>query len=349
MPKPLLYIIYIFTAILALSYAFKYILPALIPFIIAVVFTLVMAPLIDFFQARLKISRSFSTLLSMLLFFGGIGSVFALIVLKLVAELIQLSTTLPEQSANLWLFYQEFVGRATEFYGTLPHNVTSTLEQSVNNLTANLQGLIGRLVNSLLQVVSLLPGTITVMVVTLLATYFLARDYRQIVQLWLYVAPPPWGARSVAVARQVASAFVGYLRAQALLIFITMVISVTGLFLIGADYALTMGLLIGFFDLIPVLGPATIYLPWIIWSFAADTAAFGIKLSVLYVVVLAVRQVMETKFVSANLGLHPLATLLAMYAGLKIAGIPGLVLGPILLIAALAIYKAGVLPPGIKK
>lgn len=349
MPKPLLYIIYIFTAILALSYAIKYILPALVPFIIAVVFTLVMAPLIDFFQARLKLSRSLSTLLSMGLFFGGIGSVFALIILKLVGELIQLSTGLPEQSANLWLFYQEFVGRAAEFYGTLPHNVTSTLEQSVNNLTANLQGLIGRLVNSMLQLVSLVPGTITVMVVTLLATYFLARDHKQIIQLWLYLLPAPWGTKSVAVARQISAAFVGYLRAQALLIFITMVISVTGLFLIGAKYAFTVGLLIGFFDLIPVLGPATIYLPWVIWSFSTGTAAFGIKLSVLYVVVLAVRQIMETKFVSANLGLHPLATLLAMYAGLSILGLAGLVLGPILLIAALAIYKAGVLPPGIKK
>ena len=349
MPKPLLFIIYTGTAIAAVAYACKYVLPALIPFIIAVVFTLVMAPLIDFFQARLKLSPGISTLAGMLLFFGAIGSLLGLVALKLVAELIQLSATLPEQSENLWLFYQEFVGRATEFYGTLPHNVTATLEQSVNSLTANLQGVIGTLVNSLLQVVSLVPGTITVFVVTLLATYFLARDRRQIVQLWLNLVPAPWGVRTVGIARQIAGAFVGYLRAQALLIFITTVISVTGLFLIGAKYALTVGLLIGFFDLIPVLGPATVYLPWIIWSFTAGSTSFGVKLSVLYVIVLAVRQIMETKFVSANLGLHPLATLLAMYAGLKIIGLPGLVLGPILLIAALATYKAGVLPPGIKK
>jgi predicted PurR-regulated permease PerM len=124
-----------------------------------------------------------------------------------------------------------------------------------------------------------------------------------------------------------------------------MIISIAGLYLSGAQYALTVGLLVSFFDLIPVLGPATVYLPWIIWSFVSGSTAFGVKLTVLYLTVLVVRQVMETKIVSANLGLHPLATLVAMYAGLKTIGIPGLVLGPIVMIAAMAVFKAGILPP----
>ncbi|MCL6638940.1 MAG: sporulation integral membrane protein YtvI [Firmicutes bacterium] len=348
MPKPLLYIIYSFTAAVVLSYTYRYVLPVLTPFLIAVVFTLLMDPLIGFLQRRAKLSRSISTMAAMVLFFGGIGFVITLIVLKLVDELITLSAMLPEHSEELWIIYHDLVGRATEFYGTLPANVTASLEQSFANLTANLQGLISGVVNTILQFISLVPGTITILVVSLLATYFLARDRQLIVQLWLYFAPEPWGTKSVVIARQVAAAFTGYLRAQAVLVLITMLLSVAGLYLTGAKYALTVGLLVGFFDLIPVLGPATVYLPWIVWSFVDGSTAFGVKLTILYLIVLVVRQVLETKIVSANLGLHPLATLLAMYAGLKTVGIAGLVLGPILLIAALAVFKAGILPPKVK-
>ena len=72
---------------------------------------------------------------------------------------------------------------------------------------------------------------------------------------------------------------------------------------------------------------------------------FGVKLSVLYLVVLIVRQVLETKIVSGKLGLHPLATLVSMYAGLWTFGLPGLIIGPILLIAIQSFYKAGILLP----
>jgi len=344
-PKPLLYIIYSFTAIFVLSYAFKYVLPVLVPFIIAMIFSMFMEPLIGFSQRKLRLSRGIATGMVMVLFFGAIGFVLTMIVFKLVEELIQLSAMLPEHSAELWKIYYDLVARSTEFYGTLPATVTNSLEQSFATLAANLQGLISLAVNSILQFASLVPGTITILVVSILATFFLTRDRQLIIQIWLYLAPAPWGEKTLAIARQVATAFAGYLRAQAVLVLITMIISVAGLYLSGAQYALTVGLLVGILDLIPVLGPATVYLPWIIWSLASGSIAFGVKLTVLYLILLVVRQVMETKIVSANLGLHPLATLVAMYAGLKTIGIPGLVLGPIVLIAAMAVFKAGILPP----
>jgi len=101
-PKPLLYIIYSFTALFVLSYAFKYVLPVLVPFIIAMIFSMLMEPLIGISQRKLRLSRGIATGMVMMLFFGAIGFVISLIVLKLVEELIQLSAMLPEHSAELW-------------------------------------------------------------------------------------------------------------------------------------------------------------------------------------------------------------------------------------------------------
>ena len=212
-------------------------------------------------------------------------------------------------------------------------------------LTTNLQGLISRVANSIILFLSLVPGTLTILVVSILATFFLARDRHLISELLLKTIPAPWGEKTVTVLREISAAFIGYLKAQAILVLITTVLSVMGLLLIGADYALTLGLLIGFFDIIPVLGPSTIYIPWLIWSFATGATGFGIKLMVLYGLVMTVRQFLEAKIVSANLGLHPLATLISMYAGLKTLGLVGLLMGPILLIALQAVIKTGVILP----
>jgi predicted PurR-regulated permease PerM len=55
---------------------------------------------------------------------------------------------------------------------------------------------------------------------------------------------------------------------------------------------------------------------------------------------MVVRAVMEAKVVAVNLGLHPLAVLMAMYIGLKTIGVLGLVLGPIMVVAVQATVKA---------
>lgn len=348
MPKPLLLIIYAAVAMMVALAAFNYILPILIPFIIAMIFSFIMEPIIIVLQRRTRMSRSLATLTAMLFVFGGIAVILAAIILQLVAELSHLSLSLPGIAVELRSFYHDIFDRLTALYVTLPPEVLPSLEKSINNLTVSLQGLIAGAVNTIMLFISLVPGTLTILLVSMLATYFLARDRQVIVKVLLQFIPSPWDEKLIEVTGAITTAFTGYLKAQLILVFINTVISVTGLFLIGADYALTMGLLIGFFDLIPVLGPATIYIPWLIWTFATGSTAFGIKLVVLYLLVIVIRQVLETKIVSGNLGLHPLATLVAMYAGLKILGFPGLVIGPILLIAIQAVIKAGVLPLKVK-
>ncbi|MCG9967774.1 sporulation integral membrane protein YtvI [Pelotomaculum terephthalicicum JT] len=343
MPKKLVMLIYAIIIALIVMIAVKYILPVLVPFIIALVFSIIMEPIIVALQHKGRLPRGVSTFIAMLIVFGGIGVIFTVVTLKLVAELVQLSVSLPGIAADLRVYFQDLIEKATTFYVNLPPYVTSSLEQNINSIAANIEGFITRVVNSILQYISLVPGTLTVLLVSGLATYFLARDRHLIVQLLLRFVPEPWGEKSVEVMREISAAFLGYLRAQAILISMTAIISITGLYIIGAKYALTMGLLIGFFDLIPVLGPAGIYLPWLAWSFASGDTGFGIKLAILYAVVVLIRQIFETKIVSASLGLHPLATLVAMYAGLKLMGVLGLVLGPVLLIGVQAALKSGIL------
>jgi sporulation integral membrane protein YtvI len=349
MPRPLLLIIYTACALLAVIAAFKYVLPILLPFIIALIIGLFMEPVIKILQQRVKMPRGFAVLAAMALVFGSIVVVLTAVIFRLVSELIQLSVSLPGLAVEIRNYVLVMTEKITAFYVTLPPAVTTSLEQNINNLVSSLQGMASTVANSLLSFISMLPGTFVMLVVILLSSFFIARDKQLIIDFIIRLIPAPWGEKIINAAREVAAAFLSYVKAQAILIFISTCLSVAGLYLIGADYALSMGIVIGVFDMIPVLGPATIYLPWIVWSFATGATVFGVKLAVLYIVVIVARQILETKIVSGNLGLHPLATMVSMYAGLWTLGLPGLVAGPILLIAIQSFYKAGLLFPRAKE
>ena len=97
--------------------------------------------------------------------------------------------------------------------------------------------MISNLADSIIRFLSLLPGTLTILVVTVLATYFVARDRHLISELVRKTIPAPWGEKTVTIILEIATAFSGYLKAQAILVSITTILSVLGLILIGANYA----------------------------------------------------------------------------------------------------------------
>jgi sporulation integral membrane protein YtvI len=312
----------------------------LIPFIIAALVALLMEPVIVFLTSRTRMSRGVAVALSMLAFFGGLGLVVTLAVSRLVRELSDLSVYLPRYVKPVQEFSIHTFERSKILYFSLPPEVTEKLRESLVNVTGNLSKMAESLAGFLIGLASALPGAVLGIIVALIAIYFFSKDRALIVRLWLNLVPSPWNQRSLQVAREVSRAFLSYIRAQAFLVSLTTLQAIVGLYIIGASYALTIGLLIGIMDVMPVLGPAAIILPWAIWSFISGNVAFGIKLIVLYLLLWLVRQTLEARVVAANLGLHPLAVLAVMYIGLKIIGVAGLILGPILLITLQSAYKA---------
>lgn len=59
----------------------------------------------------------------------------------------------------------------------------------------------------------------------------------------------------------------------------------------------------------------------------------------LYIFVLLIKQFIEPKIVSNNIGIHPIYTLISMYTGFKFLGILGLLAGPIILIILKNIFS----------
>jgi sporulation integral membrane protein YtvI len=116
-----------------------------------------------------------------------------------------------------------------------------------------------------------------------------------------------------------------YAKTYSLVIFITFLETLVGFSLLNVKYALILSIVCAIFDVLPILGIGAIYLPLAAIFFIVKNYFMGIAIIVLYLIVTIIRQIIEPKFVSASLGLHPVAVLAAIFIGIRAYGFIGMV------------------------
>ena len=112
-----------------------------------------------------------------------------------------------------------------------------------------------------------------------------------------------------------------------------------GLVVLRIPYALPWAAGICLVDAFPILGTGTVLLPWGLVCLLQGDTARAIGLISLYVAVSLTRSMLEPKFLSRHLGLDPLVTLIALYAGFRLWGIGGMILAPILTVVTIQIVS----------
>ena len=115
-----------------------------------------------------------------------------------------------------------------------------------------------------------------------------------------------------------------------------------GFVLLDIPYKLGLAFGIAVFDLMPILGVGGILLPWGAIALIMGKFKIGIGVILLYIVICAVRHTLEPRIVGKQIGLHPLATLVAMIVGLNMAGLMGMMLLPISLVAIMKLREGTV-------
>ena len=93
-------------------------------------------------------------------------------------------------------------------------------------------------------------------------------------------------------------------------------------------------------DAFPILGTGTVLVPWSLFSFLQGDYVLAFGLLILYGTTALTRSVLEPRLLGRQLGLDPLITLMALYAGYRLWGIGGMLLAPILAVAATQLLSA---------
>ena len=201
---------------------------------------------------------------------------------------------------------------------------------SESDLAGMVRDAIGALFSSFSRLVGGIFSRIPAFLLSLLASVFaavwFAADPDALVRL-SRLLPPAWQRRGEQIGRGLFRGMGTVLYAYGILFCVTFLILFCGLALLGAPYALLVSFLIALFDLLPVLGAGGILVPWGIVSMVSGKAAFGACILFLSFLVFAVRGILTPRLFGRGLGIHPLLAFFAVYAGLRLAGFAGVLLG----------------------
>lgn len=183
-----------------------------------------------------------------------------------------------------------------------------------------------------------LPSVLLFLTVLLLSCYYFTAEPGGVSRLVAARIPARWRAGLSRWQAGAGRSLRRYLRAALLLALLTFLEMFVGLTLLRKPYAFLLALLIAFVDFLPVLGTGTVLIPWGIGELLLGSTGSGLGILALYAISSVLREIAEPHLVGRSLGIHPLLSLLSMYAGFRLFGIPGMVLAPL---AAAVIKGAG--------
>lgn len=167
------------------------------------------------------------------------------------------------------------------------------------------------------------------LLITVIATLLYAKDWEQLQK---------WREQEDQKSRvwQVVSEIVRYLRvsllAQGKIMTVIALLCLLGFWIAGLSNAPGLAVLTAFLDVLPFIGTGIVILPMAIWQFLKRNVFSGIVLLLTYAAAVFAREYLEPKLISHKMGVSPILTLLGIYAGVKVFGFAGILLGPLYVI-----------------
>lgn len=329
--------------------------PLTYPFLIALILSSAIIPFVDWLDKLTGLPRSVNTVIVLAFFLLLLLGAATFLVAEIISGTAYLAKTLPPHISAFITYCEElFTSRIQPLYHelTVLFNGLETKQQA--SIVTHIQTLgdtaaknAGLMLSHLFEMVpklfAVLPNTAAVFIFSMLATFFITKDWHKLKALIHSILPERISANGKAVLGELKKAMAGFIKAQAVLVLFTMVIVFIGLFLLHIEHAATIAFFIGLVDLLPYLGAGSVFVPWIIYLSITGQLPQAIGIGILYIVVLIQRQLTEPKILSKSIGIDPLATLIALFAGFKLFGFLGLAAGPALLVFIQAFITTGAL------
>lgn len=323
-------------AILAVYLGFKLAI-FYIPFFIAFIISLAIEPCIKFFMRKAKLKRKTSSIIIFIIAIIVIVSFLTWLIITLVSEAYNLLSNLNEYAEKGYSLLQNFIAKIDFKSLNIPDNIMSAIQSSASNFLGNISKWIQNVLTLAINFFTSVPTIGVYAVVTLLSLYFICVDKVYMIDQLEHHLPKVWVKKIGIHLKEIVNSLGQYSKAKVILVFISFIISLIGLYIfhfvgLNVHYPLIMALIIGFVDLLPIFGSGTVMLPWAIITACNGDFTLAICILTLWIIMSLARQFLEPKIISGKIGIHPIFTLIAMYTGFKFIGIFGMIIGPIILI-----------------
>jgi len=283
----------------------------LITVVLAFILATAITPLVDYLEKK-KVPRTVSVAGVILAVIGILYAVVRLVMPPLVSEVTNLISNQAEYAQKLGSYLQNFspalrdnlTGILNNFFGSLSNIDTS-------GLLAGAQGLFN--------------GLLEVILVFVLCFYLLLENKGVEGAVVAYV-PKQHQKRTLSIYRQIANKMTSWLRGQAIIGIIVFMVSLIGLTILKVNYALTLAILAGLLEALPIIGPLVAGVLAVLIALT-QSPILAIIVAVFYLTYQQLEGQIIIPFVmKKNLNLNPIAVILSIIIGGKLLGLVGILI-----------------------
>lgn len=298
--------------------------PILTPFFVAALLAYLADPLVTQLT-RLRIPRTLSVVIVFLLLFNVIILIILLLIPMIQKQIVLLIDAIPDAVVRIQTTIVPWLNTHFGFNESLD---VETLKQTLAENWSKAGGLATWAWKTALHSGTALLHWIMALVLVPVVTFYLLRDWHQVVQGLRNLLPRRIEKTVVKLVEECNSVLSAFFRGQFLVMLSLGLIYGTGLTLIGLQVGLMIGLIAGLASIVPYLG-------FIVGFSIASVSAymqFGTFNAIFPVfLVFLVGQVMEGSvltpiFVGKRIGLHPVAVIFAVLTGASLFGFMGVLL-----------------------
>lgn len=317
-------------------------------YFVGLVLAYLLAPVVDAIQqgidwlagkARsrilLRMSRSMSIVISYLMLVAVIVGFFALVVPIVVREGQQLWNA----RQGIWEQVTRWAEDALAQYELLPDRIRQQIDDALRELSANVTRILEQAVSGTVVAISYTFAIVLAITVIPFWTYFLLRDIDHI-RNSIYDSLPASIREDVrSMLRLLDRTVGGYLRGELVLMVLVGILQTIAMSVLGIQYALVLGVIAGVLEIVPNIGPTLAAVPAVLIGLTeGPLLALGAAAAARIV------QMIENSFIvprvlGGTMGLHPVVLMVMLVVGAQIAGLPGLILAPILTAVLRDIYR----------
>ncbi len=282
----------------------------LLPFVLGLAIAYILVPLVSMLR-RWGLQKSLAALVALLAFLLVLVTIVILIVPLIELQAAQLARNAPAIVAFARQEVQLLLDLAQQ---KLPPEDLAKVHDMVGGWTGSALTWVAGLAQQLLTSGLALANTLSLLLITPLVAFFMLRDWDTILQQIDDLLPRPYAPTIREQMHLVNETIAGYLHGQGIVSLIIGIYYAIALSILGLDFAVVLGVLVGILSFIPYLGEAV----GLLLAIGLGVVQFGTWTKVIIIAVIFVvghlvgSDFLQPKLVGSRVHLHPVWIIFAL-------------------------------------
>lgn len=291
----------------------------LYPFVIAFAFAYILNPAVGKLISR-GVPRVPAILIVYALLGGTAGLASVFLTPVLLGDLSEFARRVPEFTYQAELLAGEFQMHYDSVL--LPDILRPVLDEAISGLERGLQQFVRDVFNGLLMLLTHSIG----LVITPVLTFYMLHDWLVIGETLRNIIPLNWRREVLLMTEDMDKVLSGVIRGQLTVGLAVMILVSSGLYVIGLDFPILIGIFAGLLDVVPYFGAVVGAIPAVLLALLYSPGV-ALKVVTLFFIVHQLEGcILAPKILGDNAGLQPLTVVFALFVGGELYGLLGLLL-----------------------